>query len=335
MRLNITIQNYDKPLLFSILFLCAFGTIMLYSASWNESYIRSGGLTESLFLEGHLKRIILGFFCLFLFFLIDYKNLKPIAPYFLTISIALLIMTKGYYLIRGINSPARWLYLSGLSIQTSDVARLSLIIFLAYYLDEIKMRIKNLYKGFLPCIIAVGTIMAFIVIQPDFSTALMVGTIGLVIIFVAGAKMLHIFISILTGILICIPIIYLKPYRWARIVSFFDKSDIQTNGYQAHQAFTLWHKVMPKIESPPSYTSYRLYFFNYWRRTWTFKRNLTSINNIFFDFLSRIKNFTKMYRPIWHLSSYRYIYQHSSICLCKCCSCYWDVSCYWFTNAND
>jgi cell division protein FtsW len=110
---------------------------MLYSASWNESYIRSGGLTESLFLEGHLKRIILGFFCLFLFFLIDYKNLKLIAPYFLTISIALLIMTKGYYLIRGINSPARWLHLSGLSIQTSDVARLSLIIFLAYYLDEI------------------------------------------------------------------------------------------------------------------------------------------------------------------------------------------------------
>ena len=236
MRLNITIQNYDKPLLFSILFLCAFGTIMLYSASWNESYIRSGGLTESLFLEGHLKRIILGFFCLFLFLLIDYKNLKPIAPYFLTISIALLIMTKGYYLIRGINSPARWLHISVFSIQTSDVARLSLIIFLAYYLDEIKMRIKNLYKGFLPCIIAIGTIMSFIVIQPDFSTAFMVGTIGLVIIFVAGAKMLHIFISILTGILICIPIIYLKPYRWARIVSFFDKSDIQTNGYQAHQA---------------------------------------------------------------------------------------------------
>ena len=51
MRLNITIQQYDKPLLFTILFLSAFGTIMLYSASWNESYIRSGGLTESLFLH--------------------------------------------------------------------------------------------------------------------------------------------------------------------------------------------------------------------------------------------------------------------------------------------
>jgi len=236
MRLNITIQNYDKPLLFSILFLCAFGTIMLYSASWNESYIRSGGLTESLFLKGHLKRITLGFFCLFISLLIDYRSLKPVAPYFLMISISLLFMTKGYYLIHGINSPARWLNLGIIVIQTSDIARLSLIIFLAYYLDDIKTRIKNLHRGFLPCILAVGVTMTFIVIQPDFSTAFMLGTIGIVIIFIAGAKLLHIFISLLFGILLSIPIIYLKPYRWARIVSFFDKNDIQENGYQAHQA---------------------------------------------------------------------------------------------------
>lgn len=236
MRLNITIQNYDKPLLFSILFLCAFGTIMLYSASWNESYIRSGGLTEALFLKGHLKRITLGFLCLFISLLIDYRSLKPVAPYFLMISISLLIMTKGYYLIHGINSPARWLNLGIFMIQTSDIARLSLIIFLAYYLDDIKTRIKNLHRGFLPCILAVGVTMTFIVIQPDFSTAFMLGTIGIVIIFIAGAKLLHIFISLLFGILLSIPIIYLKPYRWARIVSFFDKNDIQENGYQAHQA---------------------------------------------------------------------------------------------------
>ena len=54
MRLNISIQQYDKPLLFICLALCAFGTIMLYSASWNESFVRSGGSTESLFLKGQI-----------------------------------------------------------------------------------------------------------------------------------------------------------------------------------------------------------------------------------------------------------------------------------------
>ena len=51
MRINITTRHYDKTLLLAILFLCSFGIVMLYSASWNESYIRSGGITESLFLK--------------------------------------------------------------------------------------------------------------------------------------------------------------------------------------------------------------------------------------------------------------------------------------------
>ena len=143
MRLNITTQHYDRALLLAILFLCAFGTVMLYSASWNESYIRSGGLTESLFLKNHIKRIILGFTMLFLFLKIDYKNLKSIATYFLIVTFFLLIITKLYYKILGINSPARWLYLGFFSIQTSDVARLSLMLFLAFYLEKKKNQITK------------------------------------------------------------------------------------------------------------------------------------------------------------------------------------------------
>ncbi len=236
MRLNISIQNYDKPLLFSILVLCAFGTIMLYSASWSESYVRSGGLTDSLFLKGHLTRVFLGFLCLFTFFIIDYRNLKKIAPYFLIFSLTLLVITKGYYIINNISSPARWLNLGLFSFQTSDIARFSLIIFLAYYLDELKSRIKILNDGFLPCIIAVSIMMAFVVIQPDFSSAFMIGIIGITMIFIAGARILHLVYSIIIGFLLSIPIIYFKPYRLARIISFFDKTDIQADGYQAHQA---------------------------------------------------------------------------------------------------
>ncbi len=235
MRLNISIQHYDKPLLVSVLFLCAFGTIMLYSASWNESYIRSGGLTESLFLKNHLKRISIGFLCLFAALIFDYRNLKPIASYLLAVSLILLIITKGYYLINGIKSPARWLNLGFFSFQTSDIARLSLIIFLSYYLDQIKTRIKNLYDGFLPCITAIGIMMAFIVIQPDFSTAFMVGLIGILLLFISGARIFHILISFFTGLLISFPIIYFSTYRWARIRSFFNP-DIKSDGYQAYQA---------------------------------------------------------------------------------------------------
>jgi len=236
MRLNISIQQFDRPLLFTCLILCGFGTIMLYSASWNESFIRSGGLTESLFLKGHLIRILLGFICMFSFLLIDYRSLKLIAPYILIISFILLVFTKSYYLLIDNPKPARWLSIGGFSIQTSDIARLSLIIFLSYYLDQLKLQIKKFKSGFLPCIVIIASMMALIVIQPDFSTALIIGAIGTIILFVAGAETKHILISTLFAIIVSIPVVYFKPYRLARILSFFDKSDITENGYQAHQA---------------------------------------------------------------------------------------------------
>ena len=236
MRLNISIQQYDRPLLFVCLFLCAFGTIMLYSASWNESFMRSGGSTDSLFLRGHLIRMALGFCCMFVFLLIDYRSLKLIAPYLLIFSLLLLISTKAYHLILGNTKPARWLSIGSFSFQTSDIARLSLIIFLAYYLDQLKLQIKNFRSGFLPCISVIAFMMTLIVIQPDFSTALIIGSIGVIILFIAGAKIKHIVFSTLIGFTMSIPIVYFKPYRLARILSFFDKSDITEGGYQAHQA---------------------------------------------------------------------------------------------------
>lgn len=236
MRLNISIQQYDKPLLIVCLFLCAFGTIMLYSASWNESFIKSGGITESLYLKAHLIRVFIGFVCMLIFLILDYRNLKIIAPYLLIASLILLIITKGHYLMIGNYKPARWLNLGFFSIQTSDVARISLIIFLAYYLDQIKMRIKDLRSGFLPCIFIIALMMSLIIVQPDFSTALIIGSIGTIILFVAGAKIKHLIISSLIALIMSIPIIYFKPYRLARILSFFDKSDITEGGYQAHQA---------------------------------------------------------------------------------------------------
>ena len=236
MRLNISIQQYDRPLLFVCLFLCAFGTIMLYSASWNESFMRSGGSTDSLFLKGHLIRMALGFCCMFVFLLIDYRSLKLIAPYLLIFSLLLLMSTKAYHLILGNTKPARWLSIGSFSVQTSDIARLSIIIFLAYYLDQLKLQIKNFKSGFLPCISVIALMMTLIVIQPDFSTALIIGSIGVIILFIAGAKIKHIVFSTLIGFTMSIPIVYFKPYRLARILSFFDKSDISEGGYQAHQA---------------------------------------------------------------------------------------------------
>ena len=92
--IDILIQKYDKQLLIYLIILTVIGTIMLYSASWYESFATSNGRTEMYFLQNHLKRLLIGVLLLFIFIIIDYRSLKKIAPYLIVISIFLLIITK-------------------------------------------------------------------------------------------------------------------------------------------------------------------------------------------------------------------------------------------------
>ena len=71
-------------------------------------------------------------------------------------------------LVKGINFPARWLDLGFFTVQTSDIARFSLILYIAYYIDKKREKLKDFYKGFIPPILLMAGILFTIVIQPDF-----------------------------------------------------------------------------------------------------------------------------------------------------------------------
>ena len=60
--IDIIIQRYDRQLLIYLGILAIVGTVMLYSASWYESFASSNGRTDMLFLQGHLKRMLVGVF---------------------------------------------------------------------------------------------------------------------------------------------------------------------------------------------------------------------------------------------------------------------------------
>ena len=131
-HIDIITKKYDQLLLILIVILCVMGTVMLYSASSSLSLNETGGITDTLFIRSHLKRLLLGILIMFLFIIIDYRKFKSIAPYLMICSIILLLATKIMYLIKGINFPARWLDLGFFTVQTSDIARFSLILYIAY-----------------------------------------------------------------------------------------------------------------------------------------------------------------------------------------------------------
>ena len=236
--IDVFIQRYDRHLLTFLCILSILGTIMLYSASWYESFSSSNGRTDMLFLQNHLKRLLVGIFFLFGFLTLDYRRLKEIAPYLIIFVILLLIATKLYYLAAGYSwyKPARWLYLGPFSLQTSDIARFAVIIYMAFYADKKREKLKDFQLGLLPALGILSVIMTLIIIQPDYSTALMIGLIGVMILFIGGAQISQLSATGAGALLIGIPVLLSREYRRQRIFSFLGIGDNTEIGYQASQS---------------------------------------------------------------------------------------------------
>ena len=236
--IDMLIQRYDRQLLIYLGVLAVMGTVMLYSASWYESFASSNGRTDMLYLQGHLKRMLVGVFFLFGFLILDYRRLKEIAPYLVIGAIILLIATKAYYLAKGFGwyKPARWLFVGPFTLQTSDFARMAIIVFMAYYIDKKRDQLKDFQMGLLPALSVLAVTMGLIVIQPDYSTALMIGAIGVLILFIGGAKISQLSLAGAGALLVGIPVLLSREYRRQRIFSFFGIGDNPEVGYQAGQS---------------------------------------------------------------------------------------------------
>ena len=242
-HIDIITKKYDQILLVLIILLCVVGTVMLYSASSSLSLNETSGVTDTFFLRSHLKRLIVGMVVMFFFIFMDYRKLKSVAPYLMIGSIILLLATKITYMAKGISFPARWLDLGILTVQTSDIARFSLIVYLAYYIDKKRDKLKDFYEGFFPPIVLMAAILGTIVIQPDFSTAAVIGFIGFAMLFIGGARLPHIMATSVVAVVVMIPVMLMRSYRMKRVLywlgsvfGFSGGADQDVVGYQAQQS---------------------------------------------------------------------------------------------------
>ncbi len=242
-HIDIITKKYDQILLVLIILLCVVGTVMLYSASSSLSLNETSGVTDTFFLRSHLKRLIVGMVAMFFFIFMDYRKLKSVAPYLMIGSIILLLATKVTYMAKGISFPARWLDLGILTVQTSDIARFSLIVYLAYYIDKKRDKLKDFYEGIFPPIVLMAAILGTIVIQPDFSTAAVIGFIGFAMLFIGGARLPHIMATSVVAVVVMIPVMLMRSYRMKRVLywlgsvfGFSGGADQDVVGYQAQQS---------------------------------------------------------------------------------------------------
>ena len=236
-QLDITKKRFDQPLLWSVIILIVVGTVMLYSSSTSLSLVKTNGQTDTFFITAHLKRLVIGLLALGFFMLFDYRKLKSLAPFLIAISVMLLIYTKGWYLLKDISSPGRWLYLGNYSLQTSDIARISLIIYLAAFMTKKKNQIDDFYSGFFPPLLIMAILIVLIMIQPDFSTGVMLCIIGTMMLFIGGARFIQLTAAGVAAAMITIPLMLSVPYSRSRIMSWLGgNEDVAGAGYQITQS---------------------------------------------------------------------------------------------------
>lgn len=226
--LNVFVKKYDQILLGGIILLTAFGTIMLFSASAMRSLEITQNQTDTYYLQAHLKRLLVGILLMIVFMKLDYRKLKEWSVFIFGGAVFLLVLTLALDLIRHTPAPARWLMIGPLSIQTSDIARIALIIFLSAFIDNQRENIKDFNSGYLICLLAIGSIAVLIALQPNLSTTAMILIISFIMLFLGGAKLKHLLATAGAGIIFLSVVVMSWPYMRKRLITFLFPEDVST-----------------------------------------------------------------------------------------------------------
>lgn len=226
-------REFDFGIFITVLVLVAMGLVTLFSASVPYSFYQYGGDTYRL-IKNQMLWALLGFIAMSVMICIDYRKLGKYSPIFLMVSIALLVIVL---LLPGRDGIRRWIEFKGFSFQPSEIAKLALIIFLSYSLSKNRDRLKYFLSGLLPYLIIVMFVSGLVLVEPHLSATVIIVLISCVLLFLAGARIMHFVLLTVPGLAGLVIAIAAAPYRLKRITGFLDPwSDIQGDGWQIVQS---------------------------------------------------------------------------------------------------
>lgn len=194
----------DKVIWALVILLTLVSLLAVYSATGSLAYKNYSGNTE-VYLFKQIAFIVGGILVIYFAHLVNYTLYSRIATILFILAIPLLAYTL-FFGVR-MNEGSRWIRLPfiNLTMQTSDLAKLALFMYLAKLISKKQDVIKDFKKGFLPIMIPV-VIMCMLIAPANLSTALLLGASCLVLLFIGRARMRHILLVI--GIAL-IPVLFL------------------------------------------------------------------------------------------------------------------------------
>jgi cell division protein FtsW len=216
-------------LAFCVAALLALGMVMLYSSGMAQVGAR--------YLTMQLVWCVLGLAACIVAATVDYRHLKRFWWVLFSIAIVMLVLVlnKHFGVVRG--GARRWFSFGGLHFQPSEFAKIALVIALAWYGEHFQRQMPQWRRGILmPCLL-IGLTVGLIFKEPDVGTALVVATVGGILLLISGIQVRYLVPPALAAAIGIGVFIYHNPMRSERIYSWLHVEETRREkGLQAYEA---------------------------------------------------------------------------------------------------
>ena len=212
----------DRILFFVTLTLVAFGVAMVFSSSAIMAKEKFGD--PNYFAFKQLLAATIGFAVMFIVMKVDYHAYRHPGLVFSMLALVVGLLVLVFFLASQA-ATHRWIVLPGFSFQPSELGKLALIFFLAYFLERRQSEINDVKFTLLPIAVIVGLLATLVVAEPDLGTALSMVLVTATLLFVAGLDVRWYAFSLMAAVPIFYFLVYRVSWRYDRILAFLHPWD--------------------------------------------------------------------------------------------------------------
>lgn len=223
----------DYLLLVATVMLLITGLLSVYTASYAVGFHDYGD--PNFFMKRQLISAVVGLGALVFFMQLDYNRLRSWSIWMLLASLIGLLLVLSPIGTEA-NGARRWLDFGPMTIQPSEFAKLSIVVYISAWLSSRGSQINKFSLGFVPFVLLVGIIGALVVSEPDMGTTVIIVLVACTLFFLAGAPLSHLALLLGSGAFLSYLLITTRDYQMDRFSAFLDPgADAQGSGYQIIQ----------------------------------------------------------------------------------------------------
>jgi cell division protein FtsW len=209
------------------------GLLAVYTSSFAVAYHDFGN--ANYFVIRQAIFAFVGVLALVVFMHVDYNRLRTLSVPMLLVSLTALLLVLSPLGVER-NGAQRWLEFGPVSVQPSEFAKLSVIVYISAWLASRGQEIRQFSLGFVPFVLLLSVVGALIIAEPDMGTTIITVLVACTLFFVAGAPISHLMLLLGAGSAVSYLVIQTKEYQLDRLTSFVSpESDPQGIGFQVIQ----------------------------------------------------------------------------------------------------